>query len=74
MALLYFSLGAGVLALFFAAVTAHRVLREDAGTERMRAIAALIQAGGVRSAVSVSRREADVLRLGGRGGGKELMT
>ena len=42
---LYLALGAGVLALGFAIVTARRVLREDTGTDTMRAIAALIQAG-----------------------------
>jgi K(+)-stimulated pyrophosphate-energized sodium pump len=43
--LLWLGLGSGVMALVFAAVTTRRVLREDAGTERMRAIAALIQDG-----------------------------
>jgi K(+)-stimulated pyrophosphate-energized sodium pump len=45
MSSLYLALGGGVLALLFAAVTARRVLREDTGTDAMRAIAALIQAG-----------------------------
>ena len=45
MFLLYTALGAGVLALLFALVTARRVLREDTGTDTMRAIAVLIQEG-----------------------------
>jgi K(+)-stimulated pyrophosphate-energized sodium pump len=45
MALLYLALGAGLLALLFALVTSRRVLREDTGTDAMRAIAALIQQG-----------------------------
>src|SRR5688572_15589460 len=53
MELLYLALGAGVLALLFALVTTRRVLREDAGTEAMQAIAALIQAG----AAAFLRRE-----------------
>jgi K(+)-stimulated pyrophosphate-energized sodium pump len=53
MELLYLALGAGVLALLFAVVTTQRVLREDTGTETMRSIAALIQAG----AAAFLRRE-----------------
>jgi K(+)-stimulated pyrophosphate-energized sodium pump len=53
MELLYFALSAGLLALLFAVVTAKRVLREDTGTDAMRAIAALIQAG----AAAFLRRE-----------------
>ncbi|MEX2177997.1 MAG: sodium-translocating pyrophosphatase [Gemmatimonadaceae bacterium] len=53
MVLLYLALGAGVLALLFALVTARRVLREDTGTDVMRSIAALIQAG----AAAFLRRE-----------------
>ena len=53
MELLYLALGAGVLALLFAVVTAQRVLREDTGTEAMRAIASLIQEG----AAAFLRRE-----------------
>jgi K(+)-stimulated pyrophosphate-energized sodium pump len=53
MELLYFTLGAGVLALLFAVVTTRRVLREDTGTDTMRSIAALIQAG----AAAFLRRE-----------------
>jgi K(+)-stimulated pyrophosphate-energized sodium pump len=45
MALLYLALGAGLLALLFAAVTTRNVLREDTGTDVMRHIAALIQQG-----------------------------
>src|SRR5688500_19146655 len=45
MDLLYVALGAGVLALVFALVTARRVLREDTGTDLMRSIATLIQEG-----------------------------
>ncbi|MDQ3420327.1 MAG: sodium/proton-translocating pyrophosphatase, partial [Acidobacteriota bacterium] len=45
MELIYVALGAGVLALLFALVTAQRVLREDTGTALMRSIAALIQEG-----------------------------
>jgi K(+)-stimulated pyrophosphate-energized sodium pump len=45
MELLYTALGAGVLALVFALITTQRVLREDTGTDTMRSIAALIQAG-----------------------------
>src|SRR5688572_8041296 len=45
MVLIYASLFAGALALLFAFVTALRVLREDTGTDAMRAIAALIQDG-----------------------------
>jgi K(+)-stimulated pyrophosphate-energized sodium pump len=53
MELLYTALGAGVLALLFAGVTTRRVLREDTGTDTMRSIAALIQAG----AAAFLRRE-----------------
>ena len=53
MELLYIALGAGVLALVFAFVTAQRVLREDTGTDLMRSIAALIQEG----AAAFLRRE-----------------
>jgi K(+)-stimulated pyrophosphate-energized sodium pump len=53
MELLYTALGAGVLALLFALLTARRVLREDTGTDVMRGIAALIQAG----AAAFLRRE-----------------
>jgi K(+)-stimulated pyrophosphate-energized sodium pump len=53
MELLYTALGAGVLALVFAFITAQRVLREDTGTDTMRSIAALIQAG----AAAFLRRE-----------------
>ena len=53
MDLLYLALGAGVLALLFAVVTTRRVLREETGTETMRAIAALIQQG----AAAFLRRE-----------------
>ncbi len=53
MVLLYLALGAGVLALLFALVTTRRVLREDTGTDTMRAIAALIQDG----AAAFLRRE-----------------
>ena len=53
MELLYFTLGAGVLALLFAVVTTRRVLREDTGDDTMRSIAALIQAG----AAAFLRRE-----------------
>jgi K(+)-stimulated pyrophosphate-energized sodium pump len=53
MELLYTALGAGVLALVFALVTAQRVLAEDTGTDTMRSIAALIQAG----AAAFLRRE-----------------
>jgi K(+)-stimulated pyrophosphate-energized sodium pump len=53
MGLLNLALGAGALALVFAFVTARRVLREDAGSEPMQAIAALIQAG----AAAFLRRE-----------------
>ena len=45
MELLYLALGAGVLSLVFAAVTAQRVLAEETGTDLMRKIAALIQEG-----------------------------
>src|SRR5687767_2795166 len=45
MNLIYMALGAGVLALIFAFITAQRVIREDTGTDAMRAIAALIQEG-----------------------------
>ncbi|CAN5678233.1 sodium-translocating pyrophosphatase [soil metagenome] len=53
MELLYIALGAGVLALVFALITAQRVLREDTGTDVMRSIAALIQEG----AAAFLRRE-----------------
>jgi len=53
MELLNLALGAGTLALVFAIVTARRVLREDTGTDTMRAIAALIQQG----AAAFLRRE-----------------
>jgi K(+)-stimulated pyrophosphate-energized sodium pump len=53
MELLYLALGAGLLALLFAAVTAQRVLKEDTGTDVMRKIAALIQEG----AAAFLRRE-----------------
>jgi K(+)-stimulated pyrophosphate-energized sodium pump len=53
MELLYLALGAGLLALLFAAVTAQRVLKEDTGTDAMRKIAALIQEG----AAAFLRRE-----------------
>ena len=53
MILLYAALGAGVLALLFALVTAQRVLREDTGNDTMRRIAALIQEG----AAAFLRRE-----------------
>src|SRR5687767_853796 len=53
MEMLYLALGAGLLALGFAAVTGQRVLREDAGTESMRRIAGLIQEG----AAAFLRRE-----------------
>ncbi len=53
MELLYIALGAGLLALLFAAVTARQVLKEDTGTDTMRRIAALIQEG----AAAFLRRE-----------------
>ncbi|CAN5383137.1 sodium-translocating pyrophosphatase [soil metagenome] len=53
MELLYVALGAGVLALLFALITARRVLAEDTGTDAMRSIAALIQDG----AAAFLRRE-----------------
>ena len=53
MELLYLALGAGLLALLFAAITAQRVLKEDTGTDVMRKIAALIQEG----AAAFLRRE-----------------
>lgn len=53
MGLLNLALGAGALALVFAIVTTRRVLREDAGTEAMQAIAARIQQG----ATTFLRRE-----------------
>jgi K(+)-stimulated pyrophosphate-energized sodium pump len=53
MELLYVALGASVLALLFAAVTARGVLREDTGTETMQSIAKLIQEG----AAAFLRRE-----------------
>src|SRR5688572_22931449 len=45
MYLIYSALVAGSLALLFAFITALRVLREDTGTDAMRAIAVLIQEG-----------------------------
>ena len=45
MYLIYTALAAGALALVFAFFTALRVLREDTGTDAMRAIALLIQEG-----------------------------
>jgi K(+)-stimulated pyrophosphate-energized sodium pump len=59
MALLYLALAAGVLALLFAATTTVRVLREDTGTDAMRSIAALIQAG----AAAFLRREYTFLAI-----------
>ncbi|HEX4743728.1 MAG TPA: sodium-translocating pyrophosphatase [Candidatus Limnocylindria bacterium] len=56
---LYLSLGSGVVALAFAALTARAVLREDDGDERMRAIARLIQLG----AAAFLRREYQILAL-----------
>ena len=53
MNLLYLALGAGILALMFAFFTTQRVLREDTGTDAMRAIAKLIQEG----AAAFLRRE-----------------
>jgi K(+)-stimulated pyrophosphate-energized sodium pump len=53
MILLYLSVAAAVLALIFALVATRRVLREDTGTDAMRAIAALIQSG----AAAFLRRE-----------------
>src|SRR5687767_12671063 len=53
MFLLYTTLGAGVLALLFAGVTAQRLLREGTGNDTMRGIAALIQEG----AAAFLRRE-----------------
>ena len=53
MTLLYLSVAAAVLSLLFAVVATRRVLREDAGTDAMRAIAALIQSG----AAAFLRRE-----------------
>ena len=53
MMLLYLSVAAAVLSLLFALVATRRVLREDTGTDAMRAIAALIQAG----AAAFLRRE-----------------
>ncbi|MBI4265576.1 MAG: sodium-translocating pyrophosphatase [Acidobacteria bacterium] len=53
MELLYLALGAGALALVFAAATTRRVLREDTGNDTMRSIAALIQEG----AAAFLRRE-----------------
>jgi K(+)-stimulated pyrophosphate-energized sodium pump len=51
--LVYVAFGAGVLALAFALLTTRRVLREDTGTDVMRSIAALIEAG----AAAFLRRE-----------------
>lgn len=53
MPLLYSALGAALLCLIFAFVTTRRVLAEDTGTDTMRSIAALIQAG----AAAFLRRE-----------------
>ena len=53
MQLLYSALGAALLCLIFAFVTTRRVLAEDTGTDTMRSIAALIQAG----AAAFLRRE-----------------
>jgi len=53
MMFLYAALGASVLCLLFALVTARRVLGEDTGTDAMRAIAKLIQEG----AAAFLRRE-----------------
>ena len=53
MTLLYLSVAAAILALIFAFVATRRVLREDTGTDAMRAIAALIQSG----AAAFLRRE-----------------
>jgi K(+)-stimulated pyrophosphate-energized sodium pump len=53
MVLLYTALGAAVLCLLFAFITTRRVLAEDTGTDTMRSIAALIQAG----AAAFLRRE-----------------
>ena len=59
MLLLYTALGAGVLALLFALVTARRVLQEDTGTDTMRGIAVLIQEG----AAAFLRREYSFLAV-----------
>ncbi|MGH2449689.1 MAG: sodium-translocating pyrophosphatase [Candidatus Limnocylindria bacterium] len=56
---LYVSLAGGVLALGFATLTARRVLAEDEGDDRMRAIAAMIQSG----AAAFLRREYTFLAL-----------
>jgi K(+)-stimulated pyrophosphate-energized sodium pump len=53
MTLLYLSVAAAILALLFAVMATRRVLREDTGTDAMRAIAALIQSG----AAAFLRRE-----------------
>ena len=53
MNLLYLAAGSGALALLFAIVTARRVIAEDTGTDVMRHIASLIQAG----AAAFLRRE-----------------
>jgi K(+)-stimulated pyrophosphate-energized sodium pump len=53
MTLLYLSVAAAILALIFAFIATRRVLREDTGTDAMRAIAALIQSG----AAAFLRRE-----------------
>ena len=45
MTLLYLSAVAAILSLIFAFIASRRVLREDTGTDAMRAIAALIQSG-----------------------------
>ena len=59
MQLLYLALVAGLLALLFAIVTTFRVLREDTGTDTMRSIAALMQAG----AAAFLRREYTFLAI-----------
>jgi K(+)-stimulated pyrophosphate-energized sodium pump len=59
MELLYLALASGLLALLFATVTARRVLREDTGTDVMRAIAGLIQEG----AAAFLRREYTFLAM-----------
>ena len=45
MTLLYLSAVAAILSLIFAFIASRRVLREDTGTDAMRAISALIQSG-----------------------------
>ncbi|MBM4434747.1 MAG: sodium-translocating pyrophosphatase [Chloroflexi bacterium] len=56
---LFAGLAAGALALGFSVLTAKRVMAEDAGDERMRGIAALIQAG----AAAFLRREYSFLAV-----------